>query len=461
VVRSLSPRGLTARGRGLRAIDGFLIVYVLLILYGSLLPFDMGGDWRMASRRLDRAMSRWPLGDSRVSHRDLLRNGLLYMPLGLLVAGRWLAKGKRSWAGPLLAATGLSAALSLGIEGLQLLSRTRMPALQDVIANTAGGLVGAIASAVFVVGVWPRAQDRLSALWVHRPIGLAAMAMAVLLMADALDPLYPVPRLSALMDNLRGSHMRLGPGLGAHPWHHWMVCRVGLYAVLTVLLGAAGSGSRPRWRWIKAAVLAAGLAAILETCKPFVENGAANVANVVTAGCGSLIGAALGLALAGRLRFRAKWIVAVSLLAGYIVYYEWQPFLFTWDPEAMAAKLPAKEDWIPLYNFALASRDTWEVRLLVRLAVVAAALTYAACLRGGRLARGSRVTRALKAVFAAGMLGLALEAGQFFLPGRCPNPSHVMFFAAGGAVGFWSHSLILPVIGPMRTSHSVVHREGN
>jgi len=455
VVRSLSPRRLTARGRGLRAIDGLLIVYVLLVLYGSLLPFDMGGDWERASRRLDRAMSGWPVGDSGVSHRDLLRNGMLYMPLGLLVAGRWLAKGRRSWAGPLLAATGLSAALSLGIEGLQLLSQTRMPSLQDVIANTAGGLAGAVA--VFVVGVRPRARERLSALWVHRPIGLAAMALAVLLVADALDPLYPVPRLSALMDNLRGSHIRLGPGLAAHPWHHWMVCRVGLYAVLTVLIGAAGSGSRPRWRWIKAAVLAAGLALVLETSKPFVENGVANVANVVTAGCGSVIGAALGLALAGRLGFGAKWLVAVSLLAAYIVYYEWRPFGFTWDPQAMAGKLPAGEDWIPLYHFALAARGTWEVRLLLRIAAVTAALTYAACLRGGWLARGGRVARALKAVLAAGMFGLILEAGQFLLPGRCPNPSHVMFFAAGGAVGFWRHSLILPMTSPMRTSHSVVN----
>jgi len=42
-----------------------------------------------------------------------------------------------------------------------------------------------------------------------------------------------------------------------------------------------------------------------------------------------------------------------------------------------------------------------------------------------------------KAALAAGVLGLALELGQFFLPARVPSATDVFCFALGGAIGAW------------------------
>jgi len=65
------------------------------------------------------------------------------------------------------------------------------------------------------------------------------------------------------------------------------------------------------------------------------------------------------------------------------------------------------------------------------------ALSFCWNLRGGRLARGPLQRRMITSAGAAGLLGLVLECGQFFLPGRVPSATDVFCFALGGAIGAW------------------------
>jgi VanZ family protein len=336
-----------------------------------------------------------------------------------------------------------AAALSCCMEVLQLFSRSRMAAINDLIADAAGALAGGIVAAVFLPALWPGLTRRLSLWRARKAIALVAVAMAVLLAADALDPMDPVVNLSRLMRNLRRSHFQLASGLAVHPWHRWLVCRIGIYAVFTIVIGAAGFGRAGWGKWLRAAALAGAFALVTEACKPFMGGRIANVANVVMAACGCLVGTVLARALAGRIAPRTVPAAAALLMIIYIGYHEWTPFVFVWDAEVVRAKLPAAGDWmpgqewIPLYRRAVTGRGTGQMRPFLRVIATTAALACTVGIRGGWFARGPLAARLTKAAVLTGALGAILEFGQALIPGRSPSPPHVLFFVLGGMLGGW------------------------
>ena len=439
------------RNSGLWVLDTLIIACVLLVAYGSLVPFDMSGDNGAIARNFEHILDTWPVGDEPYGRRDLAANVLFYAPLGLLVAGRWMSRRRSGRLMPVLAAVVAAAALSLCMEALQLLLPTRTASAGDVTANGVGGLIGGAVSVLCLPSLWSSLSRRLTSS-VARPVALAAGAMAFLLVADAVDPLYPVLKLSHLLKNLRASHFQLATGLAVHPWHRWLVCRIGLYALFAILIGAAGPGPRRKRAWIKGAVLATCFAVFTEALKPFVGSRIANVANVATAAGGSALGLIVALVFAGRVSTSLKLTVALLLLIAYITYHEWKPFVFVWDVTDMAARAPTQEDWIPLRSFALSPGATWEIRLAARMLSLSAAMGSVAYGLTERLRRGRMPVRALKATALIGGLGLVLELGQFLVPGRFPSPSHVLFFALGGALGACVGPAVFP---PLSRSLSV------
>jgi hypothetical protein len=71
--------------------------------------------------------------------RDMIRNVILFVPLGVLL-GAWLGRrGQGAWRAILLLA-----AISAGFETLQLFIPVRSPSINDVIANTLGGALGVL-----------------------------------------------------------------------------------------------------------------------------------------------------------------------------------------------------------------------------------------------------------------------------------------------------------------------------
>lgn len=83
---------------------------------------------------------------SRLNVRDAAENVMLYLPVGLFAAVLWRSKSR-----PVVWATGLALSLSLGIELAQrLLPIDRAATTHDVIFNTLGGLIGAVAGTLTV-----------------------------------------------------------------------------------------------------------------------------------------------------------------------------------------------------------------------------------------------------------------------------------------------------------------------
>lgn len=112
-----------------------LLIYVALIVYGSLYPFS---GWT-ASEDTFAFLSTWNI--KALSLPDLVVNSLIYLPLG---AGIRLATVRWPLVVSVLLATLIGGALSLCIETFQAHLPQRVPSLSDFILNTSGALFGAV-----------------------------------------------------------------------------------------------------------------------------------------------------------------------------------------------------------------------------------------------------------------------------------------------------------------------------
>lgn len=432
----------------LRLLTILCVVYLGLLGYASLMSRELRIDRDAAVRRWERAWDTWPFEPGApVSGSDAVSNFLLYVPLGALVATRlrFVPHLPR-----FLVATGvllLASTLSAAVETCQIFLPPRVPSAKDWLLNSAGGLTGAVGGVLWGRAAWWKLVRWSRRRWRRRPLALAAVALLVLLAADALVPFYPTIQLRGVWRGLKGSHFVLAEGLAVRPWHEWLVTKAGVYAALTALL--AGSSVSPwRTRWLRAAVLGAAVAAGLEVGKIFIVSRVFNVANVAVAVAGCGAAALLGAAWDGKVTPRGQKLLALGGLLVYIVYIQWTPFTFTWDPALVRSKLPSGPEWAPLYHYAMGARLE-HARLFLRTLVLLGALVYVARLGGGWLDRGPRGARALKAALLAGAMGLFLEAGQLFLP-RVPSVTDVTCFAVGGALGGWAGAPRVPArrVGP-------------
>lgn len=419
--------------------------YVLLLFYASLMPFDFTVDQAWVDAQLRRAWQFWPF--ERVLHTsraDMLSNVMLYVPLGLLVAARLALNPRRPRWVALLTGVAVCGAASLLVELGQVFSTSRIASATDFLMNLAGGSAGAAAGALLGARGWLALTARIHRRHAERPLALVAALLLVVLAVDAVYPLLPTLDVGTIKHNLKDSVVSLESGFSRHPWHHWVVRRVGVYGVLTLLLGASMQRAT-RQRWIKAAVLVVCFATAAEVVKPFIVSRNANAANVVSSAGGALLGLVLGPVLVGRLSPRLKVLLPVTLLAGYLVYVEWTPFVFTWDPSRVADRMPTGAEWLPLYHYAMGGRAE-DVRLFLRTIVIVGTLTYAVMCRWRRDAESNRSGAILKAALLAGCFGLFLEVGQFFLD-RVPSTTDVFCFAVGGGLGSWVHASYPPHAG--------------
>ena len=422
----------------LRLLTVLCTVYALLLLYASLVPFDLVAvDEATVADRLDAAWRMWPVEPQvPVGRLDAIINVLLYVPLAGLIVTRWrLTDALPRWFAP-IGGVVVAMAVSVTAEGGQLFSAARTASVLDVLLNTAGGILGAVIGGLFGPRIWLGLIRGYRRHRHERPMALVAAVMLVFLTIDALSPLIPALPLTHIESNLARSHFTdVRTGLALHSWHHWIVARGGLYAVLTVVLGASGAGS-PWRRWLGAAAVALWFALVTEACKPLIASRTANVANVLTAACGCLLGLLVAPVAAARIGQRGRLTAALITMCACIFYVELQPFAFVWDVEAMGAQVPSGSGWLPLYHYAMGARIE-DIRLFVRTLLLAGGLAYLLMLRRQPLVRTGRLWRAALAGGITGTLGLILELGQFLLPGRVPSVTDVFCFALGGAVGGW------------------------
>lgn len=138
------------RAQSRRRAAWLLALTLVLIFYASFFPFRFD---------LDRLVAAWDGGPAQLlpwgysARADRAGNLLSYLPVGALLA--YLAPVR--WRAPLAfaCAVALAGALSVTIEVLQHVTRSRVPNLVDVAMNASGGAVGALAGALLRSRPWP------------------------------------------------------------------------------------------------------------------------------------------------------------------------------------------------------------------------------------------------------------------------------------------------------------------
>jgi VanZ family protein len=404
------------------------ILFALLVLYGSCMPWDLSSDQHLAARNFTRAKAFWPMGSLQPSRMDLLSNLLLYMPLGLLIAMRASLAEDHTPMTDLLLAVLAGAMLSLVIETIQLMSPTRVAGVHDLLMNTAGAAVGGAIGAARGREIWAALCRQLRWWWAEHPLRLAAVGLGVLLAADALYPFLPTLDVSTVWRSLKAVSLNPRAELADKPAIDWIV-RALLWAVAVMVLAPAVSapGRSRRSQAVAAAFL---LMLALEAGKAFIEARTPSLAASAVSTVGIAVGAGLSLLLAGRFSPTGQRSWACIALVLYITYLAWQPFDFTLDRAVLEQSLPKGDQWLPLYHYAMRGRPA-DVFLFVRTLLLFGAWVAIRQINAPRPIR----QYVLRGALAGLILGIILEAGQLLLPGRYATTTDLLCCLAGGALG--------------------------
>jgi VanZ family protein len=279
------------------------LVYGVLVLYASLYPFE---GWRWPPGQTLWALLVLPRSVYHIPF-DLASNLAGYMPLGALLTLALRRPGVRAVSAWLLAVL-LCSGLSYGCETLQQFVPARVPALEDLALNAAGGALGALLGlalhALGLVARWHALHQRWFA-------GDGAMALALLLMWPV-GLLFPAPvplGLGQVAERLREWLAESLQGV------HWAQAAHDLLAAAP----PAASALRPL---AEAAIVALGL---LAPCMVAYAVVAPGWRRVVMAVCALVLGA-LGMTLSTLLNFgpthAMAWLTDVSvpgLVAGLVL----------------------------------------------------------------------------------------------------------------------------------------------
>lgn len=138
------------RAQSRRRATWLLALTLVLIFYASFFPFRFDAG---------RLLAAWQGGPAQLlpwgysARADRAGNLLSYLPVGALLA--YLAPVR--WRAPLAfaGAVALAGALSVTVELLQHMTRSRVPNLVDVAMNASGGALGAFAGALLRSRPWP------------------------------------------------------------------------------------------------------------------------------------------------------------------------------------------------------------------------------------------------------------------------------------------------------------------
>ena len=173
-----------------RKLVGLLAFVVLLILYGSLYPWEF--EPLRDTDPLTVLLHSWNFELNRFILRDIAVNVTLYLPLGFV--GYLVFRRTRRRIAPILLAASIGCALSCGVEMTQAFEPDRNTSLVDVATNTVGAIAGAILALLAErsfgpFGLRPRAGS---------PRDASAVALLGSFAASLLFPFFPISGRAAL-----------------------------------------------------------------------------------------------------------------------------------------------------------------------------------------------------------------------------------------------------------------------
>lgn len=317
------------------------LAFVGILLLATLSSFDFSPDRAQVAARLARALS--PHVGARDAI-DALRNLALFAGWGVV----WMATARAGRTSrQLLLALLTGAAISLGVETAQLFSATRNTSAVDVLTNTVGTAIGALAF-VFLVRLAASLKGQRSF------IGVPARAIAGPYgLACFIEATVPLFRQDEIFGASGGPFARMSIALGSFSWRSlldlpiedfFLFLPAGLFAVAALVeadLGYATARSRVML-WGAALAL---FAELLHgpNGQPIIAG--AVVVHALAIAAGAFLGARLLPEFSKGMRGAARPRAVLRLLGALIALWALRP----WVPEFLPLSERLSADWwVPL-----------------------------------------------------------------------------------------------------------------
>lgn len=432
------------------------LAYLLFILYGTTLPFDM--DWRQARRKWQQVASP-PLVPNDLSLPDILSNILLFVPFGLLLGSYWnfsrssLMGATSTVALTVAAGAGFSALLELW----QLFLPSRTTSLVDVMANSAGALFGALLAAALAKLAHAIGEPRWRFFLANYPLTVLLLALMPTQFAGVLLPFDISIDISDLKESLKranvqpfGSLTLLGNPSGPFSLAQFLE-RLLRFALCGWLFGIC-----VRWEWKARRLQALGLwgawASLMiaaEVLQLVVRSRTFDINDLLSGLLGFLLGnAAFWAWMASRPNASTTPLALPAALRLMLVPYlallvvaELSPFDFSFAPAAIAAKWKHFE-FLPFTAY-YSKTSIWSLEDL--LETVMLALPAGLWVGWRHRARSPAETTAW-ALLTGLAIGGILEVGQLLTKSRYPGITDVLSFGIGSAAGSgcivaWRHAV--------------------
>ncbi len=449
----------------------FLVAYLGLIAYCSLLPFGTTSCPHGLSGCLD-----WSGMTSRSAGlKDILPNILLYAPLG---AGSYIVARRAHWGrvAALVAGMTLATGSSLVLELLQQLTPLRVSSWVDVVSNMAGGLVGAMmgrTSHALVSDMLRHGRLELR----EMPLATAVRAYAIVLILAGLIPLDFTYDLSRIGRAVGQANLR--PFSQLADWRpqveragyiadaadsvtlrrvkvdFWldMVAEAAAFGLLAILMAASFRREYYAGRlesWLYATLYTTLIAAGLSILQFFILSRGLDATAAVVRSLAALLSAGASVWLLGGRRGsprqdseaeprtgrrRVVRLLAAGVVA-YIVCRGLSPLVLVPD-RVSDPDVWGRIGWLPMagYFHSRIPASTSDVLHKVLRYGVFGVLTALAL---GLDTRGSYRRRAWRIAACAAGLAAVVEVCQIYLPTRWPDLTHVLLAGLGsyaGAVG--------------------------
>ncbi len=428
-----------------------LIIYVLFILYGTTLPYDLTIDAEIVRSNISNI--RWlPLArpdGSRESIPDMVGNLLLFLPLGALI-GLITFQLQRNgfWWKALAGALAGSAVLSGLVETLQLLSISRVTSVTDLLTNSLGGLSGALLSVLVLLIFRERLLRWLGGKAIRSPEMILLAAYFIVLFLSATIPFDISLDIGHLKEGLKS--VRLDPFSDPTPYPKMLgtfLWLAGLSFLLCLVLGRRRAFGRSRGGRLLAVLLAVagstGLAIFLELLQIPIGSRVATTRDVLAGSAGAVYGAFLFVLLGpavrspdraptgtgesarqGRRIFR---LVVIHYLI-FLVHGALYPYTFI-RPDALSSSV--REALVP---FASYYGKTNALALFDFLGGIVRFVPLGFLLQGHGRAPGGPRKRA--AILICLLAGVVLEGLQLTVAGRFADSSDVIAAGCGGYAGW-------------------------
>lgn len=412
-------------------------LFIAFAAYGSFVPL------RFRAVALAEAVQRFvatpliPLGHA--SKSDFITNVLLFVPIGFFLLGT-LADRSRQAAVLLAAPVALAGvAISVAIEFGQIFVHGRTPSWNDVVAESLGGGIGALAW----LAVGSAAVEWLAELFrseskgdrVYRILGAYVGVWAIV----GLLPFDFTVRLEELGEKFRAGRIVFDPFLSG-----WTLRDAGGTLLMAVPLGMFGvvlGRTRGMDRPVFLGV-AVGLAAAvaMEAAQALSYSRTADTTDLLMNAAGVVCGAALAARwLGGGLRAlhtgadRLWPVAALAVWCVTLVIRHWSPFDFVSDPAFIKGRIPGMFG-VPFHSYywGFAPYVLIDATTKLLMAVPVGALlqlTWQPRTRVWRWVVGTGIVALSGSVF------LALELGQLLLPSRVPDQTDVYIGTLGALIG--------------------------